>query len=419
MLESSLLSDPKFYEWANRYVLFCHITTRINDKPYDNLYREMGVTGFPTLAFATADGALLAHHKGERSVAGLTKSEPAAAEFAKLLEKAAAGDDDARLQVFLRDAELGMVKREEFEKRVKGFTNISAENQQKIDALFFETEIDQLTQLARKGGEDRKAAAKRAWEWFDANKIPERQRAAGQYWSLLIEDAKVAKSKELLAKLIAANEKAPKTDFSAMSRVVQLKKFHGELVTQDKVADLKPKADAGDAAAKYQVLILSSEIRSVSRAAAEAMAKELGPLDETQQKKVADALVDLEIFELQRDSRAAAGITAAYKKIEERINAGKIPERGETQQMFWEIGFNYVLTTKDEAALQFLRDKSAQYQKSDPSYKMLLDFAAEQIAESKKPPKSQGAPRTESAPKSAGALKPDSAPKAESSPKSP
>jgi len=69
-LESSVLSTKEFGEFAKEFVMFCHVTTRIEGKKDDDLLSKKGGTGFPYLTALDAKGRVTAKLTGGRTVEG-------------------------------------------------------------------------------------------------------------------------------------------------------------------------------------------------------------------------------------------------------------------------------------------------------------------------------------------------------------
>ena len=76
-MENGLFSSEDLASWSRDYVLYLHISTRIEGREHEGLFRAKGFTGFPTLAFLDDEGGLIAKHAGARGTqARATKQSP-------------------------------------------------------------------------------------------------------------------------------------------------------------------------------------------------------------------------------------------------------------------------------------------------------------------------------------------------------
>lgn len=93
-LERGTLSSDEFARFAEGYVLFCHITSRVKSDPFPNLLEEKGGEGWPFVAFLTPEGKVAAPHGAteERTVAAFEKTAKRAREYQELARRAASGD---------------------------------------------------------------------------------------------------------------------------------------------------------------------------------------------------------------------------------------------------------------------------------------------------------------------------------------
>jgi len=105
-VENGLFSSEDFASWSRDYVLYLHISTRIEGREHEGLFRAKGFTGFPTLAFLDDEGGLIAKHAGARVIPGIEKTAGKGKAYTALREKAAAGDQAAVQHLFVADLEL-------------------------------------------------------------------------------------------------------------------------------------------------------------------------------------------------------------------------------------------------------------------------------------------------------------------------
>lgn len=117
--------------------------------------------------------------------------------------------------------------------------------------------------------------------------------------------------------------------------------------------DLKAKADKGDKAAKYDLLVAQLELSHLDLATAKKRIEELSDLNADQKAKLNGLLVDLEIADIAKsitnDKKTQAD---AGKKFLEMKKAGKTPKGDETVGNFYVCIMEYAETQKDAATFE-------------------------------------------------------------------
>ncbi len=104
-----MLSDDQFASFASDVVLFLHNTSRVEDEPYPTLLKEKGFGGFPSLAFMTAEGEVVASPR-QRSVAGFKSSLAQVESYLAIRAKVAAGDESQLRDLFIAELVLGKLE---------------------------------------------------------------------------------------------------------------------------------------------------------------------------------------------------------------------------------------------------------------------------------------------------------------------
>jgi hypothetical protein len=104
-LESGALSDEAFPAFAKEVIPYLNVMTKIEGHPYDNLLRDKGFGGFPSLAFMDAEGNVLAK-QGERSVEGFRKTHKAVANFQDLQARIKKGEKGLEFALFVAEWDL-------------------------------------------------------------------------------------------------------------------------------------------------------------------------------------------------------------------------------------------------------------------------------------------------------------------------
>ncbi len=150
-MENGLFSSSEFAEWSKSYVIYCHISTRIEGRKDEGLFREKGFTGFPTLAFLDTNGDLTAKHAGSRVIPQLDKTAKKSSAYMALRSKAKAGDKAANQHLFVADLELGRYDFASGSLRLAVLRKQMSESlQEKADQLLIDTQYKELrSQLSK------------------------------------------------------------------------------------------------------------------------------------------------------------------------------------------------------------------------------------------------------------------------------
>lgn len=124
-----------FQEWAGNYVLFTHITSRVDGAKYPRLLSEKGGRGFPYLVFLDAEGDVLIKVSGSRNVDGFKKDSEKLKSLLALKEKAASGDAGAKFDYLIVRIDLGLLSVEEAQKD-RDSMRLSSAQVKKFDKAF-------------------------------------------------------------------------------------------------------------------------------------------------------------------------------------------------------------------------------------------------------------------------------------------
>jgi hypothetical protein len=131
--------------FAEKVVLFLHITSRIKDDKYQGLLQEKGGRGFPHLAFLDEEGNVLAK-PAKRSVAGFTETlTTAVPEFFALKKKAATGKDADKAAFLMRRFELGHLDPAQMTKAIGKGTILNPEQIKQITGKLAEAKVAKIT----------------------------------------------------------------------------------------------------------------------------------------------------------------------------------------------------------------------------------------------------------------------------------
>lgn len=67
-LEDGVFSEEDFAKWSKDYVMFCHITTKVESDKYQDLMPAKAGDDFPHIVFMNATGDVIAEHEGDRTI---------------------------------------------------------------------------------------------------------------------------------------------------------------------------------------------------------------------------------------------------------------------------------------------------------------------------------------------------------------
>jgi hypothetical protein len=160
-------------------------------------------------------GNVIAKHQAARNVEGFKTTMGRADEFLALQKKAASGDKDAKLDLFLQQLELRHFNLEEARAKRKELGQIPDEASKKIDGLLLSLEIGDIVGKIQ----DRKDIAKGGEplaKMFEAGRIP--QEFDTRFWNVLLIFAEDTKNAELFEKVLGRLEK----DHGHNARVKQM-----------------------------------------------------------------------------------------------------------------------------------------------------------------------------------------------------
>jgi hypothetical protein len=375
-----LLSDPKFYEWARDYVLYCHVTTRLKDRPYEGLLKEKGGTGFPTLAILAADGELLARHEGPRTVAGVSATAENAKKIAALRARAG-GDAKAAFDLLEAEADAGMVSPGDMIQRAKAIGARAPELKPRLDDFAFAGEVEELSQQTKKSPETLKAACDRVLGWASENRIPERPRAYDAFWGIVGDRARATKDVKLMQRAVDALKKGAGADSNRLGRVGFLESQLDTFKKMALIEELRPKAESGDQDAKRQVLLAMAQLRTIPHAEAVTKLAELTSLNESQRKELDDELFRLDVSQTSAASRTPDGWEPAFAKVRGWVEAKKFPAG--SANSIWMIPLQHSMLTGDPEGLDFVMKNASEADRGDKLLSQLIDIARKSVDKKK------------------------------------
>ncbi|MEK7468917.1 MAG: hypothetical protein AAB074_16200 [Planctomycetota bacterium] len=150
-------------------MLFCHVTSHIENEPNDKLFEQKGGGGYPTIMMLDEKGDMIGKHSGERSVAEFEKTVGKAVRYLDLRKKAESGDKAAGIDLAIAKLELGSLTADAAQKQIAELGTPTPEQQAQLDAVLLNQEVMAISKSA---GQDRASAGKKFSEMKTAGKIP-------------------------------------------------------------------------------------------------------------------------------------------------------------------------------------------------------------------------------------------------------
>ena len=199
-----MLSTKEFGEFSKEFVMFCHITTRIEGRKYDDLLSKKGGTGFPYLVALDAAGDVIAQLEGGRTVEGFRAMMTDGAKFVAVRSKEKKTLDD---EIFLlkHDIAMGNADLAAAKTRMAGLKGLNDAQKKELDGALLGLEI-QAAMPRAKSKEEAQAialtAGKQFAEMWSAGREPTAENQIGQFFSAILEHAESVKDAALFEKAL-------------------------------------------------------------------------------------------------------------------------------------------------------------------------------------------------------------------------
>ena len=160
-------------------MLFTSIATRIEGRKHDDLLRQKGGRGYPTLAIMDAAGEVLTRDI-DRNNAGIEKAVQSALDYARLQKRREAGEDVLAEQFFLTQLRLRMLSVDEAQRGLESYgKKLVAKDVGEASSLILALEIEVWrSQMGRDKGA---ALNKGCYEAFKAGRSPVSGSRADEY----------------------------------------------------------------------------------------------------------------------------------------------------------------------------------------------------------------------------------------------
>jgi hypothetical protein len=188
--------------------LFCHVTTRIDGRPDDDLLSQKGFSGFPSLAIMDAEGEILKKDVG-RSVAAMGSAVDAVQAYSLLKTKAAAGEKGLDAKLFVAEVKLGKIDVSEAKKQLGKF-KLSGDDKKLLDGLIFDKELAGWFSEARSGSTTPADFFKKIYGAYKAGSRPsDDEQSQFTFWNFLLQGAETAGDAEAFE--VAADKAVERT----------------------------------------------------------------------------------------------------------------------------------------------------------------------------------------------------------------
>ncbi|MHC4379959.1 MAG: hypothetical protein ACYSU1_02575 [Planctomycetota bacterium] len=221
-------------------VPYLHVTTRIEGRKDENLFREIGGTGFPTIKFMDAEGSVLGE-PGGRDVAAFDETLGTLMELAELEKRIEAGEEGLEDDLFMAKLRMGAYSFEDAKANAAKFKELTAEEKKEVAQILVNLEIESIM-----SGIDSQEAAEAATQtflaWLEKGKIPTGD-ALGNFWGMIMEHAEAKKDVKLFTKALKGLEEEyghieqAKSFFDAKKAVLKEMKAEHEEVVEETVEE--------------------------------------------------------------------------------------------------------------------------------------------------------------------------------------
>ena len=230
-MESGPLLQDEFVEFAKKVVLFCHITSRIESDPHQNLLQEKGGRGFPYLVFMDAEGNVVSKATGPRTPAGFEATLASLTAYLEIKAKVDGGDASAKAEMLVLELEMGKIQLAEFDEKIKEAGELSKEQEARLVGLRANDEFTKTMQaIGKKPKEEAIAeAGAKLLEMKKAGHVPTGDGEFPQFHTILLEYAFSQKDVALFEESLGALKERFGADEGAKDYFAEQEKRLAEL----------------------------------------------------------------------------------------------------------------------------------------------------------------------------------------------
>jgi hypothetical protein len=201
-----VLSSKEFAEFSKQYVMFCHVTTRIEGRKDDDLLSKKGGNGFPYLVAMDANGDVIAQHKPvQRTLDSIRSMMGDGAKFQELRAKPGKTLDE-EVSLLQQEVAYGNLDAAKAKERVAGLKGLSDAQKKDLDGAVLGLEIRALLPKGAKDKEAAKAqsvAAGKAYaEMWAAGREPTSDETIQPFFICMLDHAEAQKDAALFEKAL-------------------------------------------------------------------------------------------------------------------------------------------------------------------------------------------------------------------------
>tara|TARA_R110002073_G_scaffold217277_1_gene377404 strand:+ start:187 stop:873 length:687 start_codon:yes stop_codon:yes gene_type:complete len=208
-LENGAFSDKAMKKFGKKVVLFCHISSRVDGDPHQDLKAKRDTGGFPGLVFLDASGELLMEHNDNRRVMSFDTYADSLIELDKHQVALKGGDLAAAMPLLIQKMELGMLSDAAAAEERAKLGKLSASDARRLDELQRDLKIVNLIRTNDvRSAAGRTATARKLLELTKSEGLPKAGMAQREYWPLIASHAIATSDKKLLKAAIKATKKA-------------------------------------------------------------------------------------------------------------------------------------------------------------------------------------------------------------------
>lgn len=201
-MEGGPLTTPEFKAFTANVVPYLNITTHIEGRAHEDLLKEVGGRGFPTLKYMDGDGNVLGEPSG-RDVESFQTTLTSIEAVFDLEKRIEAGEKGLEVELFLAKLDMGAYKYEAAKKKAASFEKLTAEQKKAIAAKMVNLEVESIVDEAMTSEGGMAKAAVRFIEIIEEGNLPTGD-TAGMFWSILMMHAEEVSDVDLFEKALKA-----------------------------------------------------------------------------------------------------------------------------------------------------------------------------------------------------------------------
>lgn len=209
-IEDQLFTTREFQAIAESVVLFCHITSKVDGDPDQDLMQQYRGQGYPFIVAVDAAGRPVAQFQGEFNLADIKKFlKLEVGGYVSLRARAAKGDKQAKADFLIRRIGLGHLKPKAIQAVLDSADYLSPAHRKIIRQGLASLEIREiLARIDSKDPESFNRAAERIVAMKNAGRLPS-GRQAPIFWQVILGYADTTEDPALFEEALTTIEKLP------------------------------------------------------------------------------------------------------------------------------------------------------------------------------------------------------------------